>query len=124
MSGLFLCPNLVPGLSQHDLGHGNCCVCWSCGFFVSSSSLFFANKISIYSIIANKGVICFVSKSGWDKIFVKVRVGRGSGFGDNHEIHEMKTRKTRNKSVTQIAECLMNTGRTGAIKARAMARER
>jgi hypothetical protein len=29
--------------------------------------MIFAHKLTIYSIIVDKGVICFVSKCGWDK---------------------------------------------------------
>ena len=31
----------------------------------------FVNKFMIYSIVVDKGLICFVPKSGWDKTFVK-----------------------------------------------------
>jgi len=36
--------------------------------FSSSFLHFFVNNLSIYSIIVNKGVICFGSKCGWDML--------------------------------------------------------
>jgi hypothetical protein len=40
--------------------------------FVSPFLLISAHKLSIYSIIVNKGLICFAPKCGWDKDIVKV----------------------------------------------------
>jgi hypothetical protein len=38
--------------------------------FGSSFLVFFANKLTIYSIVVGKGVICFGSKCGWDMVIV------------------------------------------------------
>jgi len=60
--------------------------------------LIFAHKLLIYSIIVDKGLICFVPKCGWDSGLVKCSLCFAvNGFKDNHEIHEMKTRNARNR---------------------------
>jgi hypothetical protein len=35
--------------------------------FGLACSLFFVNKLSIYSIIVDKGLICFGPRCGWDR---------------------------------------------------------